>query len=77
MLHQSSGGAVGNIQDAEISMREWNKINNTLFELLGGYCGKDSEIVKNDASRDLWLDSSEALEYGIIDEIVVSKKKGS
>ena len=77
MLHQSSGGAVGNIQDAEISMREWNKINNTLFELLGGYCGKDAEIVKNDASRDLWLDSSEALEYGIIDEIVVSKKKGS
>jgi ATP-dependent Clp protease protease subunit len=77
MLHQSSGGAVGNIQDAEISMREWNKINNTLFELLGGYCGKDPEIVKNDASRDLWLDSSEALEYGIIDEIVVSKKKGS
>jgi hypothetical protein len=52
-------------------------INNTLFELLGGYCGKDAEIVKNDASRDLWLDSSEALEYGIIDEIVVSKKKGS
>ena len=34
MLHQSSGGAVGNIQDAEISMREWNKINNTLFTKL-------------------------------------------
>ena len=75
MLHQSSGGAVGNIQDAEISMREWNKINNTLFELLGSYCGKDAEQVKKDASRDLWLDSQEALEYGIIDEIVKSKKK--
>ena len=77
MLHQSSGGAGGNIQDARITMAEWEKINDTLFELLGGYCGKDAEIVKNDASRDLWLDSSEALEYGIIDEIVVSKKKGS
>lgn len=75
MLHQSSGGAVGNIQDAEISMREWNKINNTLFELLGSYCGKDAEQVKKDASRDLWLDSQEALDYGIIDEIVKSKKK--
>jgi ATP-dependent protease ClpP protease subunit len=31
----------------------------------------------SDAQRDLWLDSTEALEYGIIDEIVVSKKKGS
>ena len=34
MLHQSSGGAVGNIQDAEITMREWTKLNDTLFNLL-------------------------------------------
>jgi ATP-dependent Clp protease protease subunit len=73
MLHQSSGGAGGNIQDARITMIEWEKINNTLFELLGGYCGKDAETVKNDASRDLWLGSDEALAYGIIDEIVKKK----
>jgi len=76
MLHQSSGGAVGNIQDAEIIMKEWTKTNNILFELLGEYCGKDPEQVKLDASRDLWLDSDEALNYGIIDEIVKTKKKG-
>lgn len=76
MLHQSSGGAVGNIQDAEITMKEWTKTNNILFELLGEYCGKDPEQVKLDASRDLWLDSDEALNYGIIDEIVKTKKKG-
>jgi ATP-dependent Clp protease, protease subunit len=75
MLHQSSGGAVGNIQDAEITFKEWSKINKTLFDLLGQYCGKDPEQVMRDASRDLWLDSSEALQYGIIDEIVQSKKK--
>jgi ATP-dependent Clp protease protease subunit len=74
MLHQSSGGAVGNIQDAEITFKEWAKINKTLFELLGSYCGKDPEQVMIDASRDLWLDSQEALDYGIIDEIVTSKK---
>jgi ATP-dependent Clp protease protease subunit len=73
MLHQSSGGAVGNIQDAEISMKEWKKLNDILFELLGGYCGKDPEQVKNDASRDLWLSSDEALTYGIVDEIVKKK----
>jgi len=76
MLHQSSGGAVGNIQDAQITMKEWEKLNNTLFGLLGEYCGKDPEQVKLDASRDLWLDSEEALAYGIIDEIVKTKKKG-
>ena len=74
MLHQSSGGAGGNIQDARITMVEWEKINDTLFELLGGYCGKSAEQVKNDATRDLWLGSEEALSYGIIDEIVKKKK---
>jgi ATP-dependent Clp protease protease subunit len=76
MLHQSSGGAGGNIQDAEITFKEWKKINDTLFDLLGEYCGKDSEQVKLDAQRDLWLDSKEALDYGIIDEIVTTKKGG-
>jgi ATP-dependent Clp protease protease subunit len=74
MLHQSSGGAGGNIQDARITMVEWEKINDTLFELLGGYCGKTAEQVKNDATRDLWLGAEEALSYGIIDEIVKKKK---
>jgi ATP-dependent Clp protease, protease subunit len=76
MLHQSSGGFGGNIQDAEISMKEWQKLNDILFNLLGEYCGKDAEQVKQDASRDLWLDAEQALEYGIIDEIVKTKKKG-
>jgi len=74
MLHQSSGGAGGNIQDARITFQEWEKVNDTLFELLGGYCGKTSEQVKTDASRDLWLGADEALSYGIIDEIVKKKK---
>jgi ATP-dependent Clp protease protease subunit len=73
MLHQSSGGAGGNIQDARITFLEWEKINDTLFDLLGGYCGKTAEEVKLDASRDLWLGSQEALDYGIIDEIVKKK----
>jgi ATP-dependent Clp protease protease subunit len=73
MLHQSSGGAGGNIQDARITFKEWEKINDTLFELLGGYCGKTAEQVKDDASRDLWLGADEALSYGIIDEIVKKK----
>jgi ATP-dependent Clp protease protease subunit len=76
MLHQTSGGAGGNIQDARINMIEWEKTNNVLFELLGGFCGKSAEQVMNDAQRDLWLSSEEALEYGIIDEIVKTKKKG-
>ena len=77
MLHQSSGGAYGNIQDARINMIEWEKTNKILFDLLGSYCGKTAEQVTLDATRDLWLSADEALEYGIIDEIVKTKKKGS
>lgn len=70
MLHQSSGGFSGNIQDAEIDMKNWLKLNDTLFTLLGEYCDKKPEQVKADATRDLWLDSQEALDYGIIDTII-------
>jgi len=74
MLHQSSGGFSGNIQDAEIDMKEWQKVNDTLFELLGEYCGKKPERVAKDATRDFWLNAEEAVKYGIIDEIIGAKK---
>jgi len=76
MLHQTSGGAGGNIQDARINFQEWEKVNKILFELLGSYCGKTAEQVELDATRDFWLSAEEAVEYGIIDEVVKTKKRG-
>ena len=76
MLHQTSGGAGGNIQDARINFIEWEKTNKILFELLGDFCGKTPEQVTKDAERDFWLSAEEAMEYGIIDEVVKTKKKG-
>ena len=76
MLHQTSGGTGGNIQDARINFIEWEKTNKILFELLGEFCDKSPEQVTEDASRDFWLSAEEAVEYGIIDEVVKTKKKG-
>ena len=73
MLHQSSGGFEGNIQDAEINMKEWVKINDTLFNLLGSYCNKNPEQVKQDAARDFWMSAEESVAYGIIDEVIYKK----
>jgi ATP-dependent Clp protease protease subunit len=73
MLHQSSGGFRGNIQDAKIDMQEWEECNKILFDLLGGYCGKKPEQVMKDATRDFWLSSDAAVKYGIIDEVVTKK----
>jgi ATP-dependent Clp protease protease subunit len=75
MLHQTSGGAGGNIQDARINFIEWEKTNKILFELLSSYCGKTAEQVTLDSTRDFWLSADEAVEYGIIDEVVTTKKK--
>jgi ATP-dependent Clp protease protease subunit len=73
MLHQSSGGFSGNIQDAEIDWKEWQKVNLELFNLLGSYCGKDPKKVMEDATRDFWLNAEEAVKYGIIDNIIQKK----
>jgi ATP-dependent Clp protease protease subunit len=73
MLHQSSGGFRGNIQDAKIDMQEWEECNKILFDLLGGYCGKKPEQVMKDATRDFWLSAEAAVKYGIIDEVVTKK----
>ena len=74
MLHQTSGGAGGNIQDARINFVEWEKVNKILFELLGEFCGKPAEVVEKDSPRDFWLSAQEAVEYGIIDEVISRKK---
>jgi len=74
MLHQSSGSAYGNIQDARINFEEWEKVNSILFDLLGEFCDKDSKQVMEDSTRDFWMSSEEALEYGIIDEVIKIKK---
>jgi ATP-dependent Clp protease protease subunit len=73
MLHQVSTGAQGNIQDIRRSIAEGEKYNDILFGLLGQYTDKDPKQVMEDASRDLWLNSDEAKDYGIIDDVIINK----
>jgi ATP-dependent Clp protease protease subunit len=75
MLHQVSSGAQGTIQDIEISLAEARKYNELLFGLLGQYTDKDPAQVKIDADRDLWLNAEEAKAYGIVDDIIINRKK--
>jgi ATP-dependent Clp protease protease subunit len=76
MLHQVSSGASGHVEDIKISLAEAIKYNDILFDMLGNYCGKTREQVLADCNRDNWLNSEEALAYGIIDGIVENKSKG-
>lgn len=75
MVHQSSGGAGGHISDAKITWREWEKVNAQLFDLLSEYTGRPAEQIIKDADRDLWFSAQEAVEYGLIDEVIKTKKE--
>jgi ATP-dependent Clp protease, protease subunit len=76
MLHQVSSSASGTVQDMKISFAEAEKYNNILFSMLGEYCDKSPEQIKLDADRDLWFNSEEAKNYGIIDGIITNKGVG-
>jgi len=51
------------------------KIKNELYKILADHTGKSIEQVEKDADRDYWMTSEEAVEYGMIDEILFREKK--
>ena len=70
MTHQVSHGTQGNIQDTRINQMEAEKYNYILFKMLAKNCGKTFEEVLEFSRRDRWYNSDEALEFGLIDEII-------
>ncbi|MBR5735560.1 MAG: ATP-dependent Clp endopeptidase proteolytic subunit ClpP [Bacteroidales bacterium] len=75
MIHQPLGGAEGQASDIEITAREILKLKHELYQILSDHTGKDIDIIRRDADRDFWMTSQEALEYGMIDQIVKKSEK--
>jgi ATP-dependent Clp protease, protease subunit len=74
MIHQPSGGAGGQATDIEIMAKEILKTKARLNELLAANTGQPLERIERDAERDYWMSGAEAKEYGLVDEVIVSKK---
>ena len=74
MIHQPSGGAGGQASDIEIQAKEILKTKKRLNELLAANTGQSFERIENDAERDYWMSGTEAKAYGLIDEVIASKK---
>ena len=70
MIHQPMGGAQGQASDIEITAREILKLKDELYQILAEHTGKTFKQIVKDADRDYWMTSKDALEYGMIDEIV-------
>jgi len=77
MIHQVSSGAQGHVADNRISQMESEKYNYILFKMLAENSGRDFQYVLDAARRDKWLNSQEALEFGFIDEVILSDKTSS
>jgi ATP-dependent Clp protease protease subunit len=74
MIHQVSGGAQGTASDVERTVEWMFKIKRRLIHILSAHTGKSDEQVQIDSDRDYWMSADEAKEYGLVDEVVKSRK---
>lgn len=75
MIHQPMGGAQGQVTDMEITLKEVLKLKQELYEIIANHSGQPFDKVAQDSDRDYWMIASEAKEYGMIDEVLLSKKQ--
>jgi ATP-dependent Clp protease, protease subunit len=76
LLHQPSGGAEGQSVDIEIQAREILRMRDMIDRILAEATGRSVEQIRRDTDRDFILGATDALEYGLIDAIVTSRKTG-
>ena len=70
MIHQPLGGASGQATEIKIAAEHILKIKEKLNNILASNTGKDIKTIENDTERDNYLSSEEALQYGLIDQIL-------
>lgn len=75
MIHQPWGGIQGVAADISIQAKEILRLRDKINELLSKHTGQPLEKIQKDSDRDYFMSAEEAREYGIIDEVIVGKKK--
>ncbi len=75
MIHQVSGGAQGQASDVERQVEFMFKLKRRLEAIIAHHTGKPVDQVHKDADRDYYMTAEEAKEYGLVDEVVKSRKE--
>jgi ATP-dependent Clp protease protease subunit len=70
MIHQPSSGTQGKVTDMEIDLKEGIAVKEMIAELLAKNTGQKLPKVKADMERDYWMTPQEAIDYGLIDEVI-------
>ena len=74
MIHQVSGGAQGSASDVERTVEYMFKLKKRLIGILAHHTGRTEEQIQIDSDRDYWISAQQAKEYGLVDEVVKSRK---
>lgn len=74
-MHQALGGAQGQASDIEIAAREIMRVQERLRQILASHTGQNVEKISHDSDRDFYLDAGQAVEYGLVDEILLKPEK--
>ncbi len=72
MIHQPHGGVGGQVSDIEIQAEEILKTRDSLNRILSGHTGQTVEQIAKDTDRDFYMNAQQAVEYGIVDEILTT-----
>ena len=75
MIHQPLGGTSGQASDIEISTRHILKLKDKLNHILASQTNQPLRKIKKDTDRDFFMSAKEALEYGLIDEILSTSRR--
>ncbi len=74
MIHQPWGGVQGQASDISIQAREILRLKDRLNEILAHHTGKALKSISSDTDRDFFMSAEEARVYGLVDEVVVTRK---
>lgn len=74
MIHQPLGGAQGQASDIAIVAEQILKMKNELYTILSEHTGKPIEQIEKDSDRDYWMVGQEAVDYGLVDQVIKREK---
>lgn len=74
-IHQPLGGVQGQASDIEIQAREILRLKARLISIMSENTGKSLEVIEHDTERDFYLDADQAVEYGIVDQVLKTPVK--
>ena len=74
MIHQPMGGFSGQASDVEIHAKEILFLRQRLNEILSKHTGQSMEVIERDTDRDFFMGSEDAVKYGLVDKVLISRE---